>query len=379
MTQEPRRPVVVLHVFGRMNRGGAESRTMEVMRRLDPARHQLLFCALSGQRGDFDEEIRHLGGEVYCCRLGTTFPLRFIRLLRHVRPDIVHSHVHLASGFILLLARLAGIRGRIAHFRSTGDARSDAAGRRLYRRLMRLLISTNATRILAVSDAAMTAAMTAHWRDDARRRVVPNGIDVGTLTLAAPYSREELGVPDGARVIVSVGRDSPAKNRPRVLSVFAAIAHARSEVALLFVGRDEPVSRATLEEAAEDLGVADRVHFLGQRDDVPRILASADLMLAPSIREGSPGAILEASVLGVPVVASDIASIAEVADHIHSVHVLPLSASDDVWASQASALLDSSLDRSTSSNDAIGLRRYSLDNAVQTFIQEWDMLAGPAR
>jgi glycosyltransferase involved in cell wall biosynthesis len=103
------------------------------------------------------------------------------------------------------------------------------------------------------------------------------------------------------------------------------------------------------------------------------------LLLAPSTREGSPGAILEASVLGVPVVASDIASIAEVADEIATVHVLPLSASDDVWAAQASALLDATRDRDTASADVMGFHRYSLDNSVKTLVQEWDMLAGPTR
>jgi glycosyltransferase involved in cell wall biosynthesis len=372
MSEAAHGPVVVLHVFGRMTRGGAETRTVEVMRRLDPTRHRLVYCALTGKRGEFDEEIRELGGEVYYCRLGPTFPWRFVRLLRRVGPDIVHSHVHLASGFILLLARVAGVRGRIAHFRSSGDGRSDSAGRRIYRHMMRMLLRQNATRILAVSQAAMAGAMSSQWEQDPRCRVVPNGIDVAALTQALPYAHDELGIPQGSAVIASLGRDNPAKNRPRVLSVFAKVARDNHHAVLLFIGRDQRASRASLEDAARALGVSDRVFFLGQRDDVPRLLASIDLLLAPSVREGSPGAILEAVAAGVPVLASDISSISEVAAEISEIQTLPLSADDDTWAARALDLLGAARQRSGHTQDVDGLGRYSLEDSVQAFIQEWE-------
>ena len=366
-------PIVVLHVFGRMNRGGAESRTMEVMRRLDPRRHRLLFCALSGKTGEFDDEIRALGGEVYYSRLGVRFPWRFVRLLRRVRPDVVHSHVHLASGFILLLARIAGVRGRIAHFRSTGDGRSDSPVRRGYRRAMRRLVGRNATRILAVSNAAMASALGNTWTQDPRCRVIPNGVDIETLRLATPYPKAELGLSQHQRIVLVVGRDNPAKNRGGALSIFAVLAAKTPDAMLLFVGADRSETRADLEAVAKGQDLADRVRFLGQRDDLPRLLATADLVLAPSIREGSPGAILEAAALGVPVLASDIPSIEEVADEIPCVHTLPLTAADAVWVTKAVELLDQHAAGGDGAASHL-TRRYSLDGSVQAMTEEWDLL-----
>jgi hypothetical protein len=101
----------ILHLFGRMDRGGAEMRTLDVMRRADRGRFRLHFCALSGRRGELDEEIRSLGGEVHLLPLSASFPWKFRRLLREGRFDVVHSHVHYPSGYLLRLAAKEGTPG----------------------------------------------------------------------------------------------------------------------------------------------------------------------------------------------------------------------------------------------------------------------------
>src|SRR5436190_1275673 len=84
-------PINILHLFGRMDRGGAEMRTLELMRHVDRDRFRLEFCALSGEAGDLDEEIRSLGGRVHLLRLGASFGWKFRRLLRERRFDVVQS------------------------------------------------------------------------------------------------------------------------------------------------------------------------------------------------------------------------------------------------------------------------------------------------
>src|SRR5579864_7335487 len=91
----------VLHIFGRLDRGGAEMRTLEVMRALDRARWGFEFCCLSGLPGELDEEARSLGGKVHLLHLGPTFPLRFRALLRANGFQAVHSHIHWPSGYVL--------------------------------------------------------------------------------------------------------------------------------------------------------------------------------------------------------------------------------------------------------------------------------------
>src|SRR5437867_3557767 len=109
----------VLHVFGLMGRGGAELRTIDLMQEEALRRFRFHYATLGRGAGSLDDTIRALGGDVYPCPLGPAFPWRFRRLLRTGRFDIVHSHVHYFSGYILRLAAQEGIGARIAHFRTT--------------------------------------------------------------------------------------------------------------------------------------------------------------------------------------------------------------------------------------------------------------------
>ena len=99
----------ILHIFGRMERGGAEMRTIDLMRYIDRNRYQLHFCSLSGKEGDLDKEIKELGGQIHYLRLSPSFPFRFISFLKKYQFGVVHSHVHMFSGFILLLAVMAKV------------------------------------------------------------------------------------------------------------------------------------------------------------------------------------------------------------------------------------------------------------------------------
>ncbi|WP_396230888.1 glycosyltransferase, partial [Frankia sp. EI5c] len=114
-----------------MELAGETIRAVNLLRRLDPTEFRLLFCVTSGASGSLDEEIRSLGGEVYYCRAGLRFPFAFRRLLRTVRPDIVHSGVAGFSGVVLAIARVAGVRRRVAHFFNCRDLRGDSLPGRL--------------------------------------------------------------------------------------------------------------------------------------------------------------------------------------------------------------------------------------------------------
>src|SRR5262249_19182298 len=153
---------------GAMDRGGAETRTMELMRRLDRRQVAFDFCVLSGRPGAYAAEIAALGGRVVSCpvprRLGALPPL-----LRDGGLNVAHRHVHHFSGAVLAAARAAGVPRRLAHLRTADVATSPTAARRLYRRAMRRLVDATATGVLAVSEAAMVAFYGAGWRRDPRR------------------------------------------------------------------------------------------------------------------------------------------------------------------------------------------------------------------
>jgi glycosyltransferase involved in cell wall biosynthesis/O-antigen/teichoic acid export membrane protein len=313
-------PVRVLHVFGSMDRGGAETRTLEIMRRVDGAAYRFDFCVLTGRPGAHAAEIAALGGTVLPCPLAPapSFPLRLHCLLRAGRYDVVHSHVHQFSGIVLMVARLAGVRTRIAHLRSAHDGRSDALARRLYRATMRRLVDHAATTVIGVSASAMEAFWGAQWERDARRLVIYNGIEAGRFAGARDASatdaagiRAALAIAPETRVVLHIGNFTPAKNHGALIAAAAVIGARRRDVVFVLVG--DGALRSTIETAVEARGLGAGFRFTGSRDDVPALLRAADLLVLPSRWEGLPGVVLEALASGLPVVASPIGPVREIA------------------------------------------------------------------
>lgn len=366
----------VVHVFGAMDRGGAEMRTLELIQRLDPTRVRSLFVTLSGRPGSLAKDFQDAGAEVLPLRLSSRFPLAFFRLLRAERVDAVHSHVATFSGALLLLARTAKVTRRIAHFRSDSPPDRPRLPKRIQYRVMRALINWNATDIVGVSPGSLTRGWRANWESDSRCRVLPSGIDLVRFATAAPTRelRTLVGGKKADKIVLHVGRGVPLKNRERAISIFAVLARQRPGLRLAFVGADNLEDRARWNQSAENLGIADRVTFLGERDDVPQLLKAADLLLFTSYYEGLPGVVVEAAAAGTPVVASDLPGVSFVAMRVRDIQPVSLEESDETWASHASGFLDRDL--TLASRESAHLRLvggiFDLARALPTFLALWN-------
>ncbi len=138
--------------------------------------------------------------------------------------------------------------------------------------------------------------------------VIPTGIDLSRFT---PEGRDAacaaLGLGPDERAIGTVGRLVPVKGHADLLAAFARL--ARPAARLVVIG-DGP-EMAALRARARSLGLGARVAFLGHRDDVPDLLPGLDVFALPSHAEGLPRSLLEAQACGVPVVASQVGSVAE--------------------------------------------------------------------
>jgi glycosyltransferase involved in cell wall biosynthesis len=206
---------------------------------------------------------------------------------------------------------------------------------------MRFWLDRFATRILGVSEASLRGAWGQNWRSDARCEVIYNGIDASLYALPAdPIGvRREFGIPLGSALCIHVGRIDSAKNHTRLLRIFKCVLRLRQDSYLILVGGgDSGLDQNTRADAAQ-LGLGERVVFAGTRGDVPRLLRASDLMIFPSLREGLPGAILEASAAGTPVLASDLPCIVEIAERLKPVRCLPLSQPNEIWAETAISMI----------------------------------------
>jgi glycosyltransferase involved in cell wall biosynthesis len=148
-----------------------------------------------------------------------------------------------------------------------------------------------------------------------RTRIVPTGraVLVGNGIRIEHYERHsrdraatraQLGVASDAELIVCIARMAERKGIPDLIDAFALLAAERPASELVFLGSGP--HRPRFQEQTERLGLASRVHFAGQRDDVPDVLAASDVLALTSSREGVPRAIMEAMAARVPVVATDV-------------------------------------------------------------------------
>jgi len=339
----------VLHVFGTMDIGGAELRTIELLRELGPRGVEFEFVALSGNAGALDAEIRSLGGAVHPLKLDLSFPLRFWRLLRRIRPDAIDSHVATFSGVLLFGAWLGGVDRRIAHFRSDGDGHPDTGRRRVQRGAMVQLIRWFATDIVGVSPSALTDGYRPDWRNDTRVRVIVNGISPFTPEHGPGRLRALVGATDDAVLLCHVGRPSAEKNRVYTVRVLRALRDRGVDAYLALVGGTGPDS-ADVQAEVRSLDVEAFVHDLGSRRDARILMSEADVMILTSVREGLPGVVLESLSTGTPVVASALPGVEFIAASLRGIRVLGLDEPVSEWAravqsSIADALVEGWRDR----------------------------------
>jgi len=229
------------------------------------------------------------------------FDLR--RLFRSTRPDVVHTHLFYADTFGRIAARFAGIQAVVGTEHSTEGAR---LSRR--RRTAMLWTANSADRVVAVSEAVRSAAATRLGIEPGRIRVVPNGIELEPWQRAQPLAAADLGVPEDAIRVGTVGRLDAPKGIDLLIDAVSQLENRRVH---LLVAGDGPL-REALEARARDRGLEDRVHWLGWRDDVPRVLASLHVFAMPSRWEGHSMALLEAMASGRACVVSEIAELRSV-------------------------------------------------------------------
>lgn len=226
------------------------------------------------------------------------------------RPDVVHTHSSKAGvlGRLASLERSIGVRVHTPHtFAFLFHAMFGRVERTLFRQIERGLAQATAA-VIAVSESEGETIRASGVVPPERVRVVPNGIDVVKWVDIAPAPRAALGVPDGAPLLVVAGLLNVAKGQDLALRALAEPCLAGAH--LLLAGHGE--LRAAWEALARELGVAERAHFLGWREDVPRLFSAADVVLLPSRWEAMPYAVLEAMAAERPVVATAVDGAREV-------------------------------------------------------------------
>lgn len=326
--------IKVLHVFGTLSRGGAEMRTMELMPVLKNKGYHFDFCTVNNpvQRGALEDRVGECGGQVFSCPITTnlfSFCIRFVKLLKKNKYDVVHSHIHYTSGIIVCLARLAGVSKRIVHFRSTYDGGGNGLLRIISKKIRLKMADYTATDVLAVCEGALDSAWGSDWRSDTRARVLYNGLDRSAYVFDGTERQavlEELSLLENCKLVIHVGRFTPAKAHDVLIDAAAKFITKNTDIHLLLVGIGN--LKESMSQKALEYGIADNVHFLGLRNDVPKLLKASDCMVLSSRWEGLPGVVLEALAADLPVIATDLPGVREIAQHTTMINIVPVGNSE---------------------------------------------------
>jgi glycosyltransferase involved in cell wall biosynthesis len=293
----------ILQVSSARAFGGGERHLADLARGLDARGHEIFVALAEGS--PLRERLPFLpGGNVFTLPLRNALDLpgalKLSRLAREKEVDIIHAHV--ARDYTL--ASFAARRNARARFVITRHVLFPLS------RAHRLALS-NVSRVIAVSHAVARALRARKIFDDEKIRVVGNGVDL--TRFSRPRSRFKKGGRDGvgARLRVGiVGEVSPNKGHIDFLHAAARVAEVLGGGVEFFVVGDDLERgggyRERVGEAVEAWGLSGRLRFLGRLDEeeMPRLLASLDLLVSASHSEAFGLAMVEALACGVPVVAT---------------------------------------------------------------------------
>jgi len=305
------RPLKVVHALLSLDVGGLERNVVNQVR-LAPNLGQEATVICLERPGVLASQSEALGGRVICLDKppGIQFGLirRIATILRELGPHVVHTHNVTTLFYTGPAARRAGVPV-VVHTEH---------GRGAYLQLRKRLLGRLAGRY-ARSFYCLTEDM-ADWV--ATHRIVPrhkirlifNGIDTARFreTCDPAAVRDELGIPSDAPVIGTVGRLSEIKRHDVLIRAFDLIHQRAPHVHLILVG-DGPL-RQSLGELAAGLGLDACVHFVGFRPHALPYLRVMDVFALTSRSEGMPQAVLEAQIVGVPVVANRVGGLPELID-----------------------------------------------------------------
>jgi glycosyltransferase involved in cell wall biosynthesis len=308
-------------IVTRMDLGGAQQAALEVAARLDPERFDARLIA--GEGGLLWDEARaRLGGRALAwpSLVHPIAPWQDLKavlglawMLNRGDFDLVHTHSSKAGLVGRLAAFLAGVPcvAHTAHGWSFNDSQP-ALARRAYALLERgLALGTQA--LVAVAESVRDKGLLMGIGRPSQYRVIRAAVDLGAWSLPRLSPEERagrlrgLGLPRDAKLVATLANLKPQKDPACFVATAAAALKAwpgPEPLHFIYIGGG-PLLEACQAQAAS-LGIAERVHFLGWRQDAAGLLACADAFLLTSRFEGLPCVFAQAMSLGLPVVATDV-------------------------------------------------------------------------
>jgi len=363
--------------------GGAERLLVDVISRTSAVGFKHSVCVLRDP-GVYGKEIVDSGHQLFSLALTGKRPWfvaarRIARISKETRADLLVSWLFDAS----ISARLSILNGNrlplLTTLHSTDyDPRTIEAGKwppakvEIRRQIDRITMRLTNPHFVACSNSVAESYKLRLGVAQQRVSVIHNFVDSSEFdpTLEANEQlRESMKIPQGAFLFVNVGRLDVQKGQAKLIKAFSSIATFAKDACLLIVG-DGP-EEATLRELARDLRLEDRVILAGRRDDIAACLSAADVFVFPSLVEGFGIALIEAMIMRVPCITSNLAVFDEIVEDEVSA-LLVRDTSESALADQMKRIyLDSSLRASIAMG---GYNRAKNQFSSEVIVPKWNKL-----
>ena len=317
--------VKVVRIVTRLNIGGVAHHVANLMRGLDRTKYeQQLVCGLEGAgEGSMREHIQAQGvipilisQLVGNPRLNVSDALAFahiLRLLRRERPVILHTHTSKAGLLGRVAAHLTGVPIVVHTFHGLvlkghyGPLKTNVV------RVVERWLARFSDRLIAVGDEDKKDLLAYRIAPTHKIDVIPLGLELDHFIDSRKRRgvlHRELGLDSASRLIGIVGRIAPIKNHRLFFDAMTHVLAQHANAHVVVAGDGD--LRPEMERYVREIGIADRVSFLGWRHDLPQVYTDLDVVVISSNNEGTPVSAIEAMAAGRPVVATRVGGLPDV-------------------------------------------------------------------
>lgn len=309
----------VSFVITNLATGGAETMLLKLLQQMDRTRFSPTVISLVGL-GEIGPRIQALGIPVHALGMkrGVPNPLMVLRLaglLRSLQPDVVHTWMYHSDLLGGLAARLAGCKRVIWCVRHSNLSKAENKRSTLWVvKVCAWLSRCVPVQILSCSHRAKEVHAAVGYAAD-KLHVIPNGFDLSRFApseSARAEVRDELGLVPDAQIVGLVARFDSQKNHFGFIEAAAQVHAQLGDVHFVLAGTDVDAANTVLNAAIAEKGLQAHMHLLGRRDDVPRLMASFDVLASSSHGEAFPNVLGEAMACGVPCVVTDVGDSADI-------------------------------------------------------------------
>ena len=257
---------------------------------------------------------------------------KLVKVLKQQKVDILHCHRYQATLYGAIAAKIAGVPIVFSHVHGINRTRT------LRRKLTNRVILRWVNKILTVGNAVRDDVLRSNPSvPDEKVISLGNSIDYrrfAEIQMTKSQAKADIGIAPDSVVFGTIGRLAPTKGLSLLIEAFETVKKQIPSASLLIIG--EGRLKNELHRTVSEKGLADSIHFLGRRDDIPSLLKAMDVFVLASLAEGLPRSLLEAMASALPCIATNVGGISEIITNRQSGYLVDAQNADAL----ASAMLE---------------------------------------